>query len=198
MASLFSTGPLNIFVAYGAAAPVFLGHGERAPKIDVRPRYAPVTCDLGGEEPIDDLQSGESGSVQVELIRWNYPLLNSLKSRTRAPAFPASVAGAQAPGELGTLMVTEGAAYQLFLQFTRAGNPVFGAAGAGGAMPAGYRFAAAFLDPESVTSGAASAHKYSLTWKCLRTFSPATSALGVGNFLLYDYNMAAIAGVAVN
>jgi len=189
MASLWSTGPVNIFIGYAGSAPVFLGHGEKAPRISIKPRYVPVVCDLGGEEPMEDLKSGESGTVDVELIRWNYGVLNGIKARTRSAVFPNAVPGTEAPGELGTLMQTEGASYMLYLQFSRAGNPIFGAGGAGGAMPAGYRFLAAFLDPEGGTAGAAAAHKTALTWQCRRAFTPASSSLGTGAFKLYDYVM---------
>ncbi len=187
MAQLYSTGPCALFVGLGTGyAPVFLGHGNRAPDISVQPRYKGVQCDLGGEVDFDTLMVGESGRVSVTLVRYNEAIAAACEAKATAgitaAGGPAGVRGFSGFGEIGTLMLTEGASYPLWILFPFAGKiPVYAT------MPAGYRFISTFLQSDDVQTGTTQPKMMRFTWTCLRSFSVPSA-----NFLLFDHNMAGL------
>lgn len=169
--------------------------------MEIRPVKIDVKNDLGGEAPFDAIYSGESARITVDLNRFNTPLLRSIEARSRSATFPGAVGGFDAPGQVGTLMVTEGASFQLLLHFPfSAKAPFLGAVGpnSGGPMIQGYRFFAAYLDPESVQGGSASVLKYHLSFECLRVFSPTASGVGFGSFALYDTDVSSVVSLPLN
>jgi hypothetical protein len=121
-----------------------------------------------------------------------------MRARAKSTSFPTATDGFDAPGQIGTLALVEGSAYELFLRFPfSAKGPFMNAAN--GALPAGYRFRAAVADPESFQGGSANPYKFHLSWTCYRLFDPtATNAFGFGSFTLYDSNLASIAGLSIN
>lgn len=199
MAQLYVTGPVHVYIKHVLDGTVrFLGHGERAPTIQLTPNLVPVKCDVGGEAQFESIYSGEGATVRVDLVRYNMAVMNTIRVRSRSTAFPAAVPGYDNPGMIGTLTLAEGAYYQLILVFPNAAKPFYQNA-VNGALPAGYRFKAAVMDPESQQPGSANPYKLSVSWTCLRIFDPTDrNAFGFGGFSLYDNNVAEALAVPLN
>jgi hypothetical protein len=195
MAQLYVSGPCALHVSPPnsiGGTPLFLGHGVTAPTINIEAVTVPVKCDVGGAAEFERIYSGEVARVQVDLVRYNFTVLMGIQARARTSLFPASVGGIDEPGMLGSLMISEGACYQLYVTFLSAFKPQFNIAmglNSGGPMLRGYHFYNATLDPERVTPGSANP----LSWTCLRLFDPSAPAVqgvggpvGFGKFTLYD------------
>lgn len=199
MAQLFATGPCALFVQpFGNGSAVFLGHGERAPVINIDPKLNGVKCDLGGDADFDLMESGESGRISVEVIRFNWPVLRQMQARTRNSAFPTAVGGTFAPGQRGTLLATEGCLWPLWVAFGFGAKAVFANAATGGPMPLGYRFPYSYLQPETIHPSMQNAAKISLQFGALSKFFPTVAGGMFGAFVTYDEDMTGIAGVTLN
>lgn len=188
MAQLYSTGPVGIWVGTGASgAAVFLGHGEQAPRINTRTLWKPQNCDLTGDVPIDKAMTGEMATVSVTLIRYNEPVLAIIQDRAGLIG-----RGVMFPGDIGTLMMTEGLNYQLWLQFPYSVKAAYTAT-----MPAGYRFPGSFMEsPDDLQVGTTTAKKISITFTCLPVLDMTVSnAFGTGSLTLYDHDMTALTAV---
>jgi hypothetical protein len=204
VAQPYVSGGVSIFVGVASTSggPVFLGHGERAPRPRVHRHYVPYFSDLGGSRvPFDVAHAGESGSVSVVLDRWNESVLRVIEdAATTGRAGNLGVRGTNDPGEMGTLMVSEGVAYPLWLRYEFAGRPTMNI-GANGVMRKGWHFLAAFLDQvDDFEDLGLQPHKVLLTWTCLRLFDPtaASTTSGYGKFALYDEDMSAVANLPIN
>src|SRR6185437_7796754 len=152
MAQLYSSGPASIWIAGFGEQPRLLGFCEKAPRLPLRVVMKEVRCDVAGEAPFDKMVAGETASVDGELVLFNWPTLQSIQRR--ASSRIGSVGGTMVPGDIGTLVQTEGAAFTTWVMFHSAGKAVFqnAAVGAfsGGKMPLGYRFPVCTLAPETV------------------------------------------------
>lgn len=167
--------------------PRFIGTGERGPRIRIRRKFSPVYNDIGGPElSFDDLYAGEDAFVFITLTRWNEALYQSLAGTP----FPGSSMMGDGPGEIGTAMVTEGAAFPIYLRFPA---PSFRPALAAQAYPLGYRFyAASLVDDDDFETGTA-ANKRHLIFHCRRAYNPANN-----NLVLGDFNMSGIPALMPN
>src|SRR5438105_3720161 len=117
MAKPYVTGPCAIYCGIGALyAPIFLGHSERGVRIRIAPEYEPVHNDLGGRVPIDWLYEGETAIISADLTRFNEAVYELIAARPRTSTL-GSVPGVNVPGDIGTMMITEGFAYPLWLVF---------------------------------------------------------------------------------
>ena len=191
--SLF-VGPL-----YPSSGPEFLGHGERAPDIEVTPRYVEHQTDSGGDVAAELIYAGSSARISVDLVRYNMNTLKKIQARARGRAstnaFPNAVPGFDDAGQIGTLMVVGGCTFPLYLLFpasTRLHNSSF----ASGAMPPGYRFVAAYLNPECMKMGATSPFKNHLIFDCLRKRDyTRKNGAGRGSYLLYNADVSAVQSV---
>lgn len=183
MAQLYATGPVYVFCAVDTGGGLlYLGTGERAPRISITPAYRDVQCDLGGEAPFDTMYSGNSGRVTVTLMRYNEAVLRKIEDYAASLHL---IRGQEDPGEIGSLMLTEGLAYQLVLVFPYATKTAFAD------MPAGYNFLAAYVrGPDDIESGTSNPKKVQITWQCLRKFDITNqNNFGAGSFKLYDHNI---------
>jgi hypothetical protein len=207
VAQPFCTGPVAIWAGVGIGGllsgagltPTFLGHSERPPRIQVRPRYSPVYVDLSGTQtPFDFMYEGQDAIISADLIRFNWPVFNLLANRAQTVAtFP----GIDDPGAIGTLAGTEAAgpsgatAFPLWMQFPYAAKAAF----ATGFLPPCYHFYQCILEgPDDITSGTVP-HKVHCVWHAWPQFQVGTiNAFGTGRFALFDYNAAAIAGLPIN
>ena len=179
MAQLFCTGPLSVFVDVNrTGSPLFLGHSERTPNIEVRPMFSDVHSDITGQQnPIDKQYQGENGLVSLDLVRFNYSVYQQMADRI---SLVGSFPGTDGPLSIGTLMQTEGVCYNLFLRFPYAAKTAFGT------LIPGYRFLQAFLmGPDAITSGTVP-HKIRCVWYCMPQFAVSTGAVGP-TLALYDY-----------
>jgi hypothetical protein len=193
MGQLYATGPVDIWVGAGGS-PLFLGHGERAPRIQVYRQYKPAHTDIAGEVPHDKGYGGEWAVVSVALTRYNESTLAIIEDVATVNTGTPPSRGFNLPGEIGSLMLTEGLTYPLYLRFPFAAKPAYRNP-ASGAMPAGYRFYAAHLgSPDDLFDlGPPNARKVGLIFECMRAFDPTvTNAYGGGSFQLYDHSLAAL------
>ena len=181
MAQPFVRGPVHVFYAVNGSAS-YLGTGERAPRVAIRRCYAPVNNDLTGVSfPFDYAYEGAECWVTLRLTRWN----EVVQTLIADPVFN-TLAGVDVLGSIGTLMVTEGAARQLWLLFTYGpGSPAVKAAMA--TQPAGFRFPFSFLDQEASYEGGTDPASVTLSFHCVRGYNPSTGAFG-----LFDSNMSGL------
>lgn len=209
MAQPYSAGAQHIYVGvtqnyYSGSngqitwqTPLYLGTGERAPRVSRRRAFRPVNNDLAGDEPFDWCMSGTNMLVTVRMTRWDE---NVLRLVEHAPnpgqglVPTAAVAGTEFLGDIGRLMVTEATAMGLWLRFAYGVQGVLAkAAFAGnatsGPMRNGWHFFAAFLEQDDHDGGTDPNIK-SLTFRCARVYNPST-----GSFLIYDDDMTGVAGI---
>lgn len=199
MATPFASGPVDVWAGVGAGgAPLFLGHGERGPRIRIRRNYRDVFSDPGGDAvPFDRANQGEMAVVSISLTRWNERTYRVMAAATTTGAGGnLGNRGQQDPGELGSLMIAEGLAYELWLRFPFTAKTVYAAAG----QPAGYHFWRAMLDQEDdLDDLGPKARRLGLVWTCLRSFDVGVSnAFGAGRLRCYDTDMTALAGAVID
>ena len=193
MATLYTAGPTHVYVGLQNCSPgqaLYLGTCEEAPVIEVTPEYRPVRNDIGGETPFDLSFQGESAVTQGDFNRLNRSAYNGLAARPRSLQ-AGSTPGLNAPGDVGSLVLTEGDGISLFLLFAFGANgaspkPAYIANG----LPPGYRFPVSVLfGPDRITTGTRP-QKYSLLFRSIRLWSPLTQS-----FLLYDFGVAGLPGI---
>lgn len=190
MSMAYETGPVHVYVGASLvsvltlptkAQTFYLGTGEIAPDIIKQVKFDPVFNDLGGSLPWDYLFQGEEAVVPINLTVFNWAILNDLNAAiTNTPGFNAA-------SEIGTLMVTEGYSFHLFLQFPYYSyKAIFSTAN----MVAGYHFYAAFVDSVVIQPGT-KANKARINFKCVRVYQPASTGNG---FTLFTNSMALLDG----
>lgn len=182
-----NSGPVHFFFRnYNrAGTPIYIGTCETRPRIISKPTYRPVYNDIGGDVPFDRLYQGEEHLIIGTFTRWEEIAVREMQNR------PLSSFGQGAPGSLlrrgritagdtGTLMVTEGFAYELLLYFSHFAKTFF----AGNAMPPGYRFKAAYLEGPDDRENGTCDNKFRLIWYAGRRLTMAPS--GFYTFDSYD------------
>ena len=181
MATTMATGPAHVFLGIGAnGAPLYLGTTEHTPRIRVRPGWSPVFNDIaGGVIPYDMVYEGEEAFISGDWNRYNEQTLSIMQARPRHNA-TGSVRGVNIAGDIGTLMLTEGQAYAMYLYFPYSSKPAYVAAG----MPAGYHFYAVFLEgPDDMDRLGTIDRINRLQWHALRVFNSSIPTLPL---TLYD------------
>lgn len=209
MAQIYTTGPVDIWLQWPTAinsngntyaAPVFLGHGERAPHIEGRPYWKDIRCDLWGDAPADRLYANEEYIVSCDaVVRFNEGTVAMLQTRAATPVlpFPVSIERGRNPfGAVGTLAVTEGAAPMLLLRYPYSTKVAFGGVAApvipiGNQMIPGLRFFAATFEPDGSTVGASDAKKHRVTWRCIPVLYDDNVGTVPGT-ATFDYNVSAV------
>lgn len=192
MASPYVTGPVDAWANIGGT-PRFIGHCERSPSVQLRPYYDPVFNDLAGQRvPLDVVYQSCDAMISLDLTRYNESTYLLLASR------PGNVIrGTNIPGDIGTLMLGEGKAFTLWLRFPYAAKPPMQQAVSnvsGGPMPAGYRFAAAYLEgPDDLGPLGTTARRLRLNFHALPLLiAGGNSPLGAATFFLYDHDVSAL------
>ena len=154
VAQPYVTGAVDVFVGLGSGgSAVYLGSTRGRPRIREMPAFSPVENDIAGDKPYDMVYGGSDCIVMARFSRFKASVLNSITARPNAQAAyqGVGVAGGQGgttspsrgtniAGDIGTLMVTEGKAYPLWLRF-----PYTVLKSAYGNQEPGYYFPAAFL-----------------------------------------------------
>lgn len=181
MAQMWSTGPVYIFAGVGSSkAPLFLGTGEQAPRIDEEHEYEGAMNDVSGSRDAhDESFQGSRAMIRVDLNRWNETVLAAV----RAVPDAGGTGGTMAFGSIGALMLTESLYYPLWLRFPYVTKAAY-AAGLGG-----YRFAACILRSKNQAPGTR-AKKISLVWQAKKLYYSET-----GGHLLYDHSMVGLPAV---
>ncbi len=213
MAQPYVTGPVNWFVsaqlggmqpsgstagtpgnAYKDGSPVFFGHTEGSPEIDIEPDWEQVFVDLkGSKKPYDFLYAGESALISGVFTRWNESVLSVMQARV---AGTGGRRGHNGAADIGTLMLTEGFSYPMWMQF-----PFATLKPAMSTEPAGYHWFNVFLlGPDRLSSNGTRPRKVQLFWVAVSALSIPGSGSGDGGWSwdLYDHNMAAIQGIPIN
>lgn len=202
MAQLWSTGPVHIHAKLGPTGQKvmkYLGTGQQAPDINIEGHHVPVMNDIGGPVlPFDQIWAGEIGRVDVEFTRWNETNLALLAARPSqgSNGVPA-VRGKNTRYDIGSLLLTEDLAFELYLQFVfsvgqTAPKPAFNNA-ASGQQPAGYHFLRAIVDGPMIRRPGTKANSMHVSFFCLRYYIATSGALGTaGDFLLYDHTLPAL------
>lgn len=206
MAQPYVSGPVHVFVGIGGYAgstsamltknPAYLGTGERAPRPSFRPGFEPLMNDVTGTRiPYDWVFEGEEALVTVRLTRWDENVLFAMQNRVGAAG---QARGLNLANDIGTLMITEGAAFPLWLLFPFGVPGIGKPAMIGGGMPQGYHFYAAFLEgPDDMDQLGTNPRTVDLVWHCGRVFAPTGIQAGtttiprLGNGL-YDHDMSAV------
>ena len=155
----------------------YLGTPERPADIDIRPYYEDVMNDLaGGMAPFDAMYVGQDALITFDLTVWNAPVLELLKNFANPGG--GGNAGTDKSGDRGTLMLYEAKAWELYIGYPRSSLPAMST------LPAGYHFAACFLQgPHKMTPGLKPYKE-----RCvIRALAP-YFVDGQG-FLLYDHDM---------
>ncbi len=146
MAQPWTTGPSNIFVAaIGINGPAHVGCFEQGTQGIFNPSFEPVMSDVAAGKPHDHIYTGTDAGCVGTFTVWNWTYLLAIMARPFAAVSAVSGGlptqfGYDAPGARGTLMVTEGAAYTMWMQFPYASKTAFG-----GFMPGGFRFPQSWL-----------------------------------------------------
>lgn len=196
MAQPYSHGAVHLWVSIRFSNPFYLGTCERAPRVSRTRKHRDLLNDLGGDEAFDAAYMGSGAFVTAKLTRWNERTLLMIENS----AFPNTlldVGGTDTIGEIGTLMVTEGQALQLWVQYSYAqgqlapkaayNNPI------SGAMRAGYHFLNAFLDSPDDHDGGTDPATEAIVFRCMRGYNPTT-----GTLTLYDRDMSGINALLPN
>lgn len=175
-----STFPANTLLTYPSAGNIdYLGTGEIAPDFIKQPKFDPVFNDLGGSLPWDYLFQGEEALIPLTLTVWN----QSVANKVAALPLANGTEGSYAANDIGTLMITEGCAYHMWLHFPYYSNKsIFQTAG----MLAGYHLWAAWADGPLVYSGGTKANKVRINFKGARLYQGASTGNG---WKLYDHTM---------
>ncbi len=162
----------------------YFGTAERAPVIQIMPRYVPVFSDNGGRTTPDDLLfDGEEAYVFADINRYDE---NVYKHLARRPNLQGHTYG---PGyctidDLGTLLVHEGANIVLYLVFPYAYK-------FDGMVP-GYRFFHTTLaGPDTISPAGTKAKKIRCVWRAMRQVTPR------GQYL-YDNNISAVKDIPID
>lgn len=174
----YVTGPAHIWVAFSGGQPQYLGTTERSPRQRVKRTFAPLWNDLGGDEPFDWSYMSQAGLVMGVFTRWEESVYAQLAKVPRSTL----VRGTDVPGDIGSLIGTEGWGVELYVAFPYSAKPVYGAVGG---MPRGYRWGTTFmLGPDDMDPIGVQPRKLHLVWYCMRKFTPSA-----GTFLLYDHEV---------
>lgn len=172
----YVTGPTPLFASQsGSSTPRLLGTCEGG--VQIKPSivaYDAVGNDIGGSMlSVDDTYQGEEWSVSGVLTVFDWAILEMLAARP----FTSSTPGTSIFGEIGTLMIAEGAYPQLWALF-----PYATKAYQSSSIVAGYHFfAAKFLGPE--LTGSTKAQRSPVAFECKRKIQAG------GIFKTYDHSM---------
>lgn len=160
--------------------PRYLGTAKISPRIQLKPSWEPVQNDLSGNVPMDTAYMGEEGLSSIDFTRWDNSVYQVLSSR---PKGFGGIPGTNGRLDIGSLMLTEGLAYTVWILFPFATQKA-----AYSTLNAGYRFPASYLvGPDEHEQMGTHPKTLYLIFHHLRTFNAST-----GTFTCYDFNMQAV------
>lgn len=171
MGQAYSTGPCGCWVA-PAGSDLFLGHSENGFRINIRPAFIPVHCDVAAAVPYDQAFGGEEAFITGTLTRLNYPVLEALTSRSDPTG---GTPGVNRNFDRGGLMLTESLAMPVKLRYP------FQALDAYTTLRRGWRFPRCWLYGPDEHEPGAKALKVHVVFYALGFFEPKTES-----FVLYD------------
>lgn len=193
VAQAYSTGPAHVFVGIGPGnAPVYLGTSKDAPDLEHRPGFKSVKNDVAGgsDSPIDydQMYLGTDALLSVVLTRFNFQVWLAMCDRALpliAGGVPAGTPGADAALDRGTLLMTEGLLYPVWVRFPT--NP---AVAAYSTMVPGWRYAGCYMiGPDRIKPGIRPL-EITAAWHALPVFNPST-----GGALAFDNVMTGLPAI---
>ena len=176
------------YPTYPVGSVYYLGTGEVPPKIEWRPSFRPVFNIDSGHVPYDKAYEGQDAIITMNLNNWDewvYQMIGA-RDNARSNAY-VHARGFDSATSIGTMLMSEGMAYSLYLQYPLGGvgGSVFGGGQTNpqNGMPPGYRFLCGYPINAKVIPGTATNY-LQLTWHALRLYNYASDS-----FCLFDHNM---------
>lgn len=185
MAQAWCTGPVHFYCGVASGGAQYLGTTEGRPYEDSQPGWEDLLNDVAGAVvPYDvsfQLEQSYFGGVFTRFRRDTY---DKIRARPRSGA--GDVAGTFAAGDVGTLMLTEGFAFQVWMlnaygQLSL--TPKAAMNNANGVLPGGVRYAAAWLHKHRDDKGT-TPNRITMLFRAI----PVYSAVTLGS-VLYDSNI---------
>lgn len=183
--NLVSQNTINISrpVVINAVNLFYLGTGKLPPRVIIRRRFRPIyQSDSGRVIEYDKCYAGQDAMIRMVLNNWNEYTYSIIAARVNQRSVGGGPRGVDTMDSIGSMMLTEGLAYMLFLQYPNSGKPMM----ASGGMPAGYRFFAAYPLTEEMQPGLV-ANNLVLDWHALKLYD-----FNTGNQWLFDNDMSLI------
>ncbi len=141
---IYVPGPCRTWISTGSGTYTLLGTAKGGVFVDPSPHYLPVMNDAAGLSlPIDEIYGGCDGWVSGKWNRFNMTTYARLSAHVTGPA------GTDAVGDRGTLMLQEGAAFSVAVQFPFSAKPSMQSAGPG-PMQQGYLFSKCWVKGNSL------------------------------------------------
>lgn len=178
------TGPVSCWVGTGINTPSFLGYGEVGPDSQIFERWTKVMSDrTGGIVARDKMYQGQEALIFITFAEWN-DLVRSLVMGT--PTQTIANVGVNTFFQVGSLAITEGASFVLYLvypyAFGGAQHPTFSATGVN-PLVGGYRFFGTTVEFHNWRPGTRP-NTVTIHFHSLPALQTATGAL-----ILYDNNV---------
>lgn len=182
---LYCSGPGHIFIGFPGRTPVYLGTCRETPRLQILRKYREVQNDISGDVPLDLSYMGQLAHLNFDLTRWDEAVYSGIAAFPHSPG----ARGVDLLGDMGTLMITEGQALGVWVQFPYSTKPAM----TPGPMPAGYRFPFCFpVGPDDLAELGTRPRRLNLQFLAIRGYNPAD-----GSQFLYDHDMSAIANSPV-
>lgn len=179
MSQPYSTGAVQYFIQLPKDSVRFLGTTESVPTIDTERAWDVVMNDLAGSKlPFDYIYEGEESIISVVLTRFNYATINAMEIAAGGPT--------QSVLDMGTLMMTEGFTFKLWVKYTAGGRPSMPG------MPLGRRYLGAILWGPDKNEGGTRAHKRHFIFRCIRVWDITTLS-----FRLWDEDLTAVSSASI-
>ncbi len=175
-----TTGAALLYVI-GSAGPAFLGTANRPPDYRITRGWVDIFNDLGGTQvPFDLMSVNQQAATIAVLNRFDQRVMDAITSMPNVAGIP----GFNAAGDIGTLMVQEGAAFTLVVVYPHFRlKPAMRAIG----LKPGIVFPATVLaGPDNVGQGTTEV-KRTCIFRHVPVYDPRT-----GGMLLYHYNVPAL------
>lgn len=196
----FSTGASYVFVGFGNVTPQTIrcfGTCEGYPKHERRPDYMQLMNDVSGrKKPMDMSFQGEDATISLNMTVWDEGIAQMIDQY----ADLSGVTGLATPGsyafrDVGSLMGFEQFAMQVWIVysygFAVSGTPKV--AYASGGLPAGYHYRQCIpFAPHGTEEGAQP------MMRNINFYAWPLANFQASRFTLYDNDMSAVAGVAIN
>jgi len=158
----------------------YLGTGEDPPEIRIRPAFRTIkNVDFGHDATYDKAYMGRDAIITMTLSEWDEATYRIVAARMNTRALNPSNRGTDNADAIGSLLVSEGLALTLYLQFptTQARTKING-------MPDGYRFLCAYPMEELVMPGTRY-NTLKLTWHAWKLYNSQAKQ----DQILFDHDM---------